>query len=73
MFIIIDNAINVVVNVANDFIKFNVINALVDNIIDIAINNAINAFDVKIMNDVICCAIECDDATNSNLYFKSKI
>ena len=73
MFIVIDDAINVVINVANDFVEFNVINAFVDNIINAAINDVINAFDVETMNDVVCCAIECNDATNSNLYFELKI
>ena len=73
MFIVINDAINVVVNVANDFIEFNIINVFVDDTSNVAINNAINAFNAEIMNDVVCCAIECDDATNLNLYFKLKI
>ena len=73
IFIIIDDTTDVVINVANDFIEFNIINAFVDDIINITINDAIDAFDVKIINDVVRCAIECDNATNLNLYFKLKI
>ena len=73
MFIVIDDAIDVVINAANDFVEFDIINALVDDTINIAINDAINAFDVEIINDVICCVIECDDAASLNLYFELKI
>ena len=79
---------NVIVEIVDSIAKFvdaivvnDVNNVVVNNIDDIVINDAINvaicnttdASSIEIIINVVCCAIEFDDAINLNLCFELKI
>ena len=63
----------IVINDVNDVVINDINDVVVNDTINVTIYNTINASSIEIMTDVICCAIEFDDAINSNLCFKLKI
>ena len=63
----------IVVNDVNNVIVNDIDDVVVNDVINAAICNAINASSIEAMIDVVHCAIEFDDAMNSNLCFKLKV